>query len=256
MTSLLPTWHRSHVIFRNGNIYYQISQVNLSNYIVELWSTLLMKCVTYKKNPVHHWMASVRTDFKDHQILTPCHRQGSQLLGSALDQAAHDTIQPGFVHIQEQGSLFQHFTALSVTNIPMTSNLDFPSFHWKPFSFVLSLSIHIDFLHVYKVPLNTGRVQWGLLAACPFKAEQDQLLYSWESCYSPFDNIHGPNLDLLPIFLMLGAPKQDAIIQMEPHEGRIEGNNHFPLPIGHPSSDAPPGYHWPSGLQVHTAALH
>lgn len=40
---------RGHAIFRNGNIYYQISQVNLSYYIVQLQSTLLRKFVTYKK---------------------------------------------------------------------------------------------------------------------------------------------------------------------------------------------------------------
>lgn len=57
----------------------------------------------------------------------------------------------------------------------------------------------------------------------------------------PFDHRHGPPLDLfqqLHIFLALGTPALDTVLQMGPPEGKIEGDNPLPLPDGHPSSDA------------------
>ena len=50
---------------------------------------------------------------------------------------------------------------------------------------------------------------------------------------------HGPPLDLLQnlfIFPVLGAPDLDEILQMGPHEGRVEMDNppHL-LPASHPS---------------------
>jgi len=33
-------------------------------------------------------------------------------------------------------------------------------------------------------------------------------------------------------------PGLDTVLQMRPHEGRIEGDNLFPHSAGHPSSDA------------------
>ena len=46
------------------------------------------------------------------------------------------------------------------------------------------------------------------------------------------------SLQQLHIFLILGAPGPDAVLQMGPHEGRAEGNNHFLCFAGHPSFDA------------------
>lgn len=44
-------------------------------------------------------------------------------------------------------------------------------------------------------------------------------------------------LQQLLIFLLLGAPALDAVLQMGPHEGRAEGDNYLPLPAGHPFTD-------------------
>ena len=41
-----------------------------------------------------------------------------------------------------------------------------------------------------------------------------------------FDHLHGPPLDLLQklhIFLVLGAPDLDAVLQLGPHKGRVRG---------------------------------
>jgi len=37
---------------------------------------------------------------------------------------------------------------------------------------------------------------------------------------------------------MLWASGLDAVLQMVPHKGRVEGDNNLPLPAGHPSFDA------------------
>ena len=47
-------------------------------------------------------MAWVGRDPKDHQVPTPCHRQGHQPPDLVLDQAAQGLIQPGFKHLQGQ----------------------------------------------------------------------------------------------------------------------------------------------------------
>jgi len=39
------------------------------------------------------------------------------------------------------------------------------------------------------------------------------------------------------MFPVLGAQDSDKVPQMGPHEGRVKGNNHFPLPTSHPFSD-------------------
>lgn len=45
------------------------------------------------------------------------------------------------------------------------------------------------------------------------------------------DHLRGPPLDLV-----MGAPNLDAVLQMEPHEERTEGNNYLSL-LCHPTSD-------------------
>jgi len=55
------------------------------------------------------------------------------------------------------------------------------------------------------------------------------------------DHPHGSPLDPLQqlhVFLVLGTPGLDAVLQMVPHEGRIEGNDPLPLPAGHYTFDA------------------
>lgn len=56
----------------------------------------------------------------------------------------------------------------------------------------------------------------------------------------PSNHPHGPLLDPLQqlhIFLALEAPDLNVVLQVEPHEGRVERDNHLPLPDGHPFSD-------------------
>ena len=64
--------------------------------------------------------------------------------------------------------LIQHLTTLSEKILPLTSNLNIPSFSLKPFPLVLSLSIQKVFPCVYKLPLNIGRLQWALPTAFSF----------------------------------------------------------------------------------------
>jgi len=45
-------------------------------------------------------------------------------------------------------------------------------------------------------------------------------------------------LQQLYIFLVLGAPELDAVLQVGTHESRVGGQNHLPRPAGHASLDA------------------
>jgi len=48
-------------------------------------------------------MVSVERDPKDHQVTTPCHRQGHKPPDLILVQAAQSTIQPDLKHLQGWG---------------------------------------------------------------------------------------------------------------------------------------------------------
>jgi len=57
----------------------------------------------------------------------------------------------------------------------------------------------------------------------------------------PSNLLHGPLLDLiqqLHVFLVLGAPGLDTVLQMGPYNGKAEGDNHLLHPAGHFSFDA------------------
>jgi len=45
--------------------------------------------------------------------------------------------------------------------------------------------------------------------------------------------LHRGQLDV-----MLGAPEMNVVLQVGPHESRVEGQNHLPQPDGHTSLDA------------------
>ena len=52
----------------------------------------------------------------------------------------------------------------------------------------------------------------------------------------PSNHLSGPPLDSfqeLCVFLVLGAPGLDAVLQMGPHKSGAEGDNHLPLRAGH-----------------------
>jgi len=55
------------------------------------------------------------------------------------------------------------------------------------------------------------------------------------------EHLCGPPLDPLQqlySFLLLGASGLDVVLQMQPHEGRVEGDSHLPYSAVHPSFDA------------------
>ena len=68
----------------------------------------------------------------------------------------------------------------------------------------------------------------------------------------PSDHLSSPPLDPLQqlcVFIVLGAPSLDTVLQMEPHKGRVEGNHHLFLPAGHLSFDAGQDAVGPLGLK-------
>ena len=57
----------------------------------------------------------------------------------------------------------------------------------------------------------------------------------------PSDHLTGPPLDPLQelhVLLVLGTLGLDAVLWMGPHESRVEGDKHLPLPAGHPFFNA------------------
>ena len=57
----------------------------------------------------------------------------------------------------------------------------------------------------------------------------------------PSDHFCGPPLNPLQqlhVFLLLGIPEVNAVLQVESQESRVKGNYHQPSPPGHPFFDA------------------
>jgi len=55
------------------------------------------------------------------------------------------------------------------------------------------------------------------------------------------DHFCGPPLDALQqvhVSPVLRAPHLDTVLQVRPHQRRVEGQDHLPRPAGHASSDA------------------
>ena len=51
----------------------------------------------------------------------------------------------------------------------------------------------------------------------------------------------GPSLDVLQqvnVSTVLNTPHLDSVLQVRPHQHRVEGQNHLPQPAGHASFDA------------------
>jgi len=68
----------------------------------------------------------------------------------------------------------------------------------------------------------------------------------------------GPLLDSLQeilVFLVLGSPELDTILQVRPNQGRVEGEDHLPWPVGQAPFKAPQD---PTGLlgQLGTLLAH
>jgi len=94
--------------------------------------------------------------------------------------------------------------------------------------------------------LNSLEILEGHNQVCPqpslLQAEQAQFLQPVfiGEVSPPLGHLWGPPLDPLQkfhIFPVLGPPHLDAVLQVGPHRGRIEGDNHLPVPAGHHSSD-------------------
>lgn len=82
-------------------------------------------------------------------------------------------------------------------------------------------------------------LQLSLLQDGPREVQLLQSVLIGKVC-QPFDHLPGSPLDPLQkqhICPVLEASDLDAILQMEPHEGSVENDNHLPAPAGHPSSD-------------------
>jgi len=77
----------------------------------------------------------------------------------------------------------------------------------------------------------------------PLLAKQVQFSQSFfiGQVLQPSDYLHGLPLDPLQqlwVLPVLVAPDLDAVLQIGPHESRVEGNNHLSLPAGYSSFDA------------------
>jgi len=60
----------------------------------------------------------------------------------------------------------------------------------------------------------------------------------------PSDHLCGSPLDphqQLHILPVLEALDLDTVLQMRPHEGRLDGHNHLPISAGHPYFNAAQG---------------
>ena len=91
-------------------------------------------------------------------------------------------------------------------------------------------------MRYWKASYNDVTSQPSLL-----QAEQAQLPQPVfvEEVLQPSDHLRAPSLDPLQqllVFIALGAPDMDVVLQMGPHEGRVERDNQ-PVPAGHLSSD-------------------
>ena len=73
-----------------------------------------------------------------------------------------------------------------------------------------------------------------------FQAEQAQFIQpifigdvlQLHPCGSPLDLLQ--KVDICPVW---GGPDLDALLQLGLHEGRVEGDNHLPVPAVHSTSD-------------------
>ena len=92
-------------------------------------------------------MVWVGRDLKDHEAPIPCCRQSHQPPHVIPAQAAQGPIQPGLEdlqgctgHPQPLWAAVQHLTTLIVKNFQLISNLNLPSFNFKPSPLILLLS--------------------------------------------------------------------------------------------------------------------
>ena len=75
-----------------------------------------------------------------------------------------------------------------------------------------------------------------------FQAEQAQflhLVYIGELLQT-LDHLCGPppdSIQKIHLFLVLGAPDLNTVLQLGPHKSRVEGDSHLPHPADHSSSD-------------------
>ena len=89
----------------------------------------------------------------------------------------------------------------------------------------------------------------SLLFLLHIKQAQFPQPFSLGEVLQPSNHLSGPPLDSfqeLCVFLVLGAPGLDAVLQMGPHKSGAEGDNHLPLPAGHPFFNAAQNTVFPS----------
>ena len=123
------------------------------------------------------------------------------------------------------GNLFQCVITLTVKNFFLLSNLNLPCLSLKPF--LLDLEGH-----------NEVSSKPSLLQAKQAQFSQSFLI---GEVLQPSGHLSGLPLDTfqeLCIFVLLGAPGLDAVLQRGPQKSQIEGDDHLPLPAGHPLFNA------------------
>ncbi|KAK4823315.1 hypothetical protein QYF61_000917 [Mycteria americana] len=128
------------------------------------------------------------------------------------------------------GSLFQCLTTVSVKEFFLISNLNLPWRNLRPFPLVLSL------VTWEKRPTPTSlQPPFRLNSPSSFP----QLLLIRLVLQTPHQ-LHCPSLDTLQhlnVSLVLRGPKLNTVFKVQPHQCRVQGDNHFPSPAGHTISD-------------------
>lgn len=79
------------------------------------------------------------------------------------------------------------------------------------------------------------------LLFCRLKSPSSLSLSSQEKCSIPLSTFVAPlwtRSEKINILLVLGGPDLDALLQVGPQKGKIEGDNPLPYPAGHSSVDA------------------
>ena len=181
------------------------------------------------------------------KLQPPCHRQGHQPPHLILHKVAQDAIQHGLEHLQGQNShslsgqpgpashhsqskelppdIQSKSSLLQLKTISPCPAVIYPFKELTPLLFIGSLSVLKGCNEVTPQPSFVQAEQ----------AQLPQPVFIWE-VFQSSDCLHGPPLD--EALHLLGAPGLvDAVLQMGPQEGRVERDNHLPVPAGHPSSD-------------------
>ncbi|KAK4832969.1 hypothetical protein QYF61_026795 [Mycteria americana] len=126
------------------------------------------------------------------------------------------------------GSLFQCLTTLSVKKFFLISNLNLSLRNLRPFPLIVSLVI---------VESDKVSPQPPFLQAKQHHFLQPLLI---RLVLQTRHQLRCPSLDTLQhlhVFLAVRGPKLNTVFEVQPHQCRVQDDNHFPSPAGHMISD-------------------